>query len=111
MDGEIELHIQVSIEKESSGHRQTKLACVPDQPEGEFQRECVTFQAWYPAQLPNDPTPIRSAHLAMVRLYWPTLMPDEKTRERVHCRLKQTIRNYLRFDEYTRQVLVKPPIC
>ena len=102
MDGEIELHVQVSVEKAENGHRQAKLARIPEQPEGEFQRECMTFRAWYPAQSPTDPTLVHSAHLATVWLYWPTLMPDEKTRERIYRRLKQTIRNYLRFDEYAR---------
>src|SRR5712691_2756059 len=102
MDGEIELHVQVSVEKAEDGHRQAKLARVPHQPEGEHQRECMTFQAWYPSQSPTDPTPIRSGHLATVWLYLPPDMRDEKIRTRIHHRLKQTIRNYLRLDEYAR---------
>src|SRR5260221_13806871 len=102
MDDEIELHVQVSVEKAEDGHRQAKLARVPHQPEGAFQRECMTFQAWYPAQSATDPTPIHSSHLATVWLYWPVLLPGKKIRERVHYRLKQTIRNYLRLDEYAR---------
>src|SRR5215813_8208138 len=100
MDGEIELHIQVSIEKEDSGHRQAKLARVPQQPEGDYQQECMTFRAWYPAQKPTDSILIHSAHLATVWLYWPPNGADEKTRKRIHHRLRQTIRNYLHLDEF-----------
>jgi hypothetical protein len=125
MDGEIELYIQVSIEKTDDGHRQAKLVRLPGQPEGNYKPECVIFRAWYPAQSQNpsaaapirsqtaftpplpdaedDPAaPIKSAHLATVWLYWPPDLPGEKTRQRVYHHLNRTIRNYLRVDEYAR---------
>jgi hypothetical protein len=125
MDGEIELYVQVSIEKADNGHRQAKLARLPGQPDGDYEVECVTFRVWYPTQMQNqssamfirsqtaftaarpqtenDPTtPIKSAHLATVWLYWPPDLSSEKTRRRVYDHLKQNIRKFLRMDEFAR---------
>src|ERR1700731_3774759 len=103
MDGEIELYVQVSIEQTADGHRQAKLTRLTDQPGGENQPECLTFRAWNPDQPFNNPsTPIISAHLATVWLYWPANLPGEKTRQRVYRHVKQNIRKYLRLDEFVR---------
>ena len=124
MDNEVELHVQVRIERTDDGHRQARLIRLPGQPEGDYRRECVTFKAWYPAQIRNPPgaayirsqaaltsalpaendltTPIKSAHLATVWLYWPSDLPGEKTRKRIYRHLNRNIRNYLRTDEYAR---------
>lgn len=103
MDEEIELHVQVSIERPEDGHRQAKLVRLRGKPEGDYQSECLTFRAWYPVQVVNDPsTPIKSAHLATVWLYWPIGLPGEKTRNRVYQHLKLNIRRFLRLDEFAR---------
>ena len=106
MDGQIELYVQVSIDQTGDGHRQAKLTRLPSRPEGEIQHECLTYRAWYPNHPFNDSTtPITSAHLATVWLYWPTDLPGEKTRERVYRHLKQNIRQFLRMDEFIRVAL------
>jgi hypothetical protein len=125
MDSEIELYVQVIIEKTDDGHRRAQLTRLSDPPTGDFRRECVTFRAWYPAQVvnspatfisadkglypaptDNDPTVrIGSAHLATVWLYWPLDLPGEKTRKRIYHHLKQNIRKYLRLDEFVRIAL------
>jgi hypothetical protein len=106
MDDQIELHVQVSIEKPENGHRQAKLIRLPAKPDGEYPSECLTFRAWYPDQTVSDPATLtKSAHLATVWLYWPLNLPGEKTRSRIYRHLKMNIRRYLRLDEFARIAL------
>ena len=103
MDSDIELYIEVSIEKMDGGRQQAKLARLPAQPEGDHKPECIRFRAWYPVQSDNDhTTPIKSAHLATVWLYWPEPLPNEKICKRVYRYLDQNIRKFLRMDEFFR---------
>ena len=104
---EIQLHVDIVIEKSEEGKRCARLIRVPASLEQIFNGGSVSFSAHRRGKTVNGWAPAENhTYITTLWLQWLPEIPDEPTRRKVTNSLKQYLKKLMTVDENVREAIL-----